>query len=254
MDDHVRQVTAVFDAVAADYDQHVPFFTAFAQQLDIRPGERVLDIDCGRGAVSAAARQHGATAVALDLSLLPCCAYALSPRLHRRPRLGVRDASFDVAIGAFSIHLLPDPVDGLREAARIVVPGGRVTLVYGGRFSSPKWDFFFDVLRRYSQRATRPPTLPPVTPIPNPTAAFTTAGLANINVTEATIELPVANPHAFLRSEQAHGFRSFFDIHHDDVRRELEQELLAHLEDLHRAGGIVLRRTCLVVTGTRSRA
>ena len=148
MDDHVRQVNALFDEVAPAYDQHVPFFTAFAQQLDIRPGERVLDIGCGRGAVSEAARERGATAVAVDLSvgMLRWCPFPRACMDARR--LAVRDASFDVAIGAFSIHLLPDPVDGLREAARVVVPGGRVIMLYGGRVVSPEWDFFFKVLGR----------------------------------------------------------------------------------------------------------
>ena len=55
--DPVARVRAIFDTVADDYDQSgVPFFAPAAQglvdALDPQPGERGLDIGCGRGAVT----------------------------------------------------------------------------------------------------------------------------------------------------------------------------------------------------------
>ena len=55
--DPVARVRATFDAVADDYDQSgVPFFVPTAQglvdALAPLPGERALDLGCGRGAVT----------------------------------------------------------------------------------------------------------------------------------------------------------------------------------------------------------
>ena len=55
--DPVARVRAIFDTVADDYDQSgVPFFAprrrASSTPSTPQPGERVLDIGCGRGAVT----------------------------------------------------------------------------------------------------------------------------------------------------------------------------------------------------------
>ncbi len=57
MNEQVAKVTAVFDMVADDYDQSgVSFFQPIADRLaaalDVRPGERAVDVGCGRGAVT----------------------------------------------------------------------------------------------------------------------------------------------------------------------------------------------------------
>ena len=44
---HVERVGALFDLVAEEYDQHVPFFTAYAQRfvpwLEVSPSDLFLD-------------------------------------------------------------------------------------------------------------------------------------------------------------------------------------------------------------------
>jgi SAM-dependent methyltransferase len=250
---HVAQVAALFERVASDYDQHVPFFTAFAERLvvwtDVRANERVLDVGTGRGAVAEAARSRGATVIGVDIAA-EMLRHGRGPRVRADARtLPVRDGAFDVAIGAFSIHLLPDPIAGLREAARTVRFGGRVVLAHGGRFASADWDFWFATLLRYADRGTLAPTLPAPTPIPDSVAAFHDAGLADVRVTEEEIAIPVRDPEAFLQGEQAHGARSLFDRFGPDVRQEVEHALLAGLEAMHRRGGIVLRRASFFVEG-----
>ena len=255
-DAHVAKVSALFESVAADYDQHVPFFTAYAQELvgwaAIGGGERLLDIGTGRGAVAEAARAAGASVVGVDIAEA-MLRMATGRRVRADARmLPVRPGSFDVAVGAFSIHLLPDPVAGLREAARAVHTGGRMVLAYGAGFASSDWDFWFEVLERHADRGTRPPTLPAPTPIPDPTAAFHDAGLTDVRKEEVKVAVPVADPRDFLLGEHAHGARSLFDRFEPDVRAEVEAELLAHLETMHRNGGIVLHRASWFVEGRTS--
>ena len=54
-------VLRLFDELAGEYDQHIPFFATFGRDLvtwcDLRPGQRVLDIAAGRGAVTGPAAQ-----------------------------------------------------------------------------------------------------------------------------------------------------------------------------------------------------
>jgi len=49
-------VRRLFDELASEYDQHVPFFGAFGCGLvtwgGLQPGQRVLDIAAGRGALA----------------------------------------------------------------------------------------------------------------------------------------------------------------------------------------------------------
>ena len=57
MSEQVRRVAALFDSLAADYDQSgVAFFQPIAEQLValmvVRSGEQALDIGCGRGAAT----------------------------------------------------------------------------------------------------------------------------------------------------------------------------------------------------------
>ena len=54
-------VRRLFDELAGEYDQHVPFFATFGRDLatwiGLGPGQRVLDIAAGRGAVAGPAAQ-----------------------------------------------------------------------------------------------------------------------------------------------------------------------------------------------------
>lgn len=253
-DSHVDRVAALFDRVASDYDQHVPFFTAFARRLvewtHVKAGQRVLDIGTGRGAVATAARAAGASVVAVDIAA-EMLRLVDGDRLRADARsLPIRSAAFDAAIGAFSIHLLPDPVQGLKEAARSVRPGGRVVLAHGGRFTSADWDFWFETLARYAHRGTLESSLPAPTPISDHEGTFRALGLLEVRSVEAEIEVTVPDGETFLRGEYAHGARSFFDRLDQEARQELEAELLAGLHAMQQSGGIVLRRASWFTEGT----
>ncbi len=89
-------------------------------------GRRVLDLGCGLGGYTEALREHGARVVAADLSL---------PVLARLPRAWPRvcadalalpfaDGAFDLVFCASLIEHVPDGAALLREAWRVVRPGG----------------------------------------------------------------------------------------------------------------------------------
>jgi ubiquinone/menaquinone biosynthesis C-methylase UbiE len=132
----------VWDEAAADYEAFAePFTRQFAEaalQLagGVRPGERVLDVAAGTGALTLSVARDGAQVLATDFS--PGMVALLSQRLvtaglgHQASAqvmdgqaLTLADASFDAAFSIFGIMLFPDWERGLAELARVVRPGGR---------------------------------------------------------------------------------------------------------------------------------
>lgn len=127
-----------FDGAAESYNRFMgryskPLAVPFAEFAGVRRGHRVLDVGCGPGALtSELVRRVGEDAVsAVD----PAAPYieavrALHPGVHvavaSAERLPFPDADFDGSLAQLVVHFMRDPVDGLREMARVTRPGGVV--------------------------------------------------------------------------------------------------------------------------------
>ena len=125
--------------VAADaYDRFMgryssPLAAPFADFARVRAGQRVLDVGCGPGQLTAElVRRLGVDAVgAVD----PSEQFVAAVR-ERHPDVDVRQApaedlpfgddEFDAALAQLVVHFMADPVAGLREMARVTRTGGVV--------------------------------------------------------------------------------------------------------------------------------
>lgn len=105
----------------------------FVAWLDCGDGLRWLDVGCGTGALTAAvaARCRPRLVVGVDRSAgfvtaaraaLPSASFAVADGLS----LPVRPAECDVAVSGLVLNFLPAPGAAVAEAARAVLPGGRV--------------------------------------------------------------------------------------------------------------------------------
>jgi ubiquinone/menaquinone biosynthesis C-methylase UbiE len=161
--DPVARVRAIFEAVADDYDQSgVPFFVPTAEglvdTLHPAPGERALDIGCGRGAVAillARAVLPSGTLDAIDVS--PAMVEHTKALLRGEgldARVQVMDAtdpqlppaSFDLVASSLVLFFLPDPPAALARWVTLLAPGGRIGLTTFGD-EHPVWTQLDDLFR-----------------------------------------------------------------------------------------------------------
>lgn len=135
----------VFSAASHSYDEVIKFFEPFGRALvaaaEVTPGERVLDVACGRGAslrpALAAVGAEG-TVLGVDLAVgmvewlgndLAYDQITNASVVHGDAEaLDVADASFDAALGGFMIFFAPEPERVLAALHRVLRPGGRVAL------------------------------------------------------------------------------------------------------------------------------
>ena len=152
----IARVTRLFDALAPVYDRSgVEFFGPMAQRLvellAPRPGERALDIGCGRGAASIPlARAVGPTGAVTAADIVPAMVEAVSDDalalgLHNLSTI-VMDAAapavprqtYDLVAAAAVLFLLPDPPEALARWLRLLKPGGRIGVTTFGE-QDPTW-------------------------------------------------------------------------------------------------------------------
>jgi SAM-dependent methyltransferase len=145
-----------FDVSADAYGRFMgrysePLADLFADYAGVARGQRVLDVGCGPGALTARlVSRLGAEAVA---AVDPSESFVAATRA-RCPDVDVRsgtaeglpfsDAGFDVALAQLVVHFMSDPVAGLREMARVSKPGGVVAACVwdqagGGSPLAPFW-------------------------------------------------------------------------------------------------------------------
>jgi SAM-dependent methyltransferase len=127
-----------FDVAADAYDQFMGRYSRLlspqlADLARVSPGQRVIDVGCGPGALTAVLveRLSPANVSAVDPSEpFVAAAQARHPgvdvRLASAEQLPFADRTFDAAIAQLVVHFMSDPVAGLREMARVTRPDGAV--------------------------------------------------------------------------------------------------------------------------------
>jgi SAM-dependent methyltransferase len=128
--------------VFLDPVRHLEIGSAFPR-LRIQPGERVLDLGCGRGYWAGRAARAGAEVVAYDVKREGVERAALRyPRVRfvhgTAEETGLEDESFDVVLLLSVLEHTTEPERVLAEVARVLRPGGRLALTTD-MFDDERW-------------------------------------------------------------------------------------------------------------------
>jgi ubiquinone/menaquinone biosynthesis C-methylase UbiE len=152
----IRSPAEVYDEffVPALFAQWGPVISAVAR---LKPGDRVLDVACGTGALTLAAAervgQHGSI-VGLDASPEMLAVARRKPtRIEwvegTAEALPLPDQSFDAVVSQFGFMFFQDRAAALREMMRVLRPAGRLAVaVCGAVEDSPGYSAFAELLDR----------------------------------------------------------------------------------------------------------
>ena len=195
----MTDASTAWDRVAAAYATspiHAagPDLAWLVEALEPAPGDRVLDLGCGAGHAGFAVATTGAAVMAVDASARMLeTALALAQDRGLKGYEAVRadvgslpfpDGSFDGVVSRYSAHHWPDVVGALREAARVLRPGGRVVVIDTIAPDEPALDTLVNALE-----LLRDPTHGRNLRLDEWRAAFTGAGLEVVGERTWPIEL-----------------------------------------------------------------
>jgi demethylmenaquinone methyltransferase / 2-methoxy-6-polyprenyl-1,4-benzoquinol methylase len=150
-----RAARELFAPLAPTYDRYArllsfgqdPRWRSFlVSRIEAGPGDTVLDVACGTGAVALElARRHGCRVVGIDQS--PEMLAEAQPRVEaaglggrvelregRAEDLPFDDEVFDGLTFTYLLRYVDDPAAAMRELARVVRPGGKIAML---EFSVP---------------------------------------------------------------------------------------------------------------------
>lgn len=232
---------------------------AVIERLDPKPGERLLDVACGTGAVAERAAAIGADVVGVDIA--PALIEQARQRAAERglgieylvgdaEALGLDSQSFDLVASTCGVMFAPDHEAVARELARVTKPGGRIALACWTPESGLAQ--LFAVMR-------------PFQPAPP-------AGVGNQfdwgrkdyvrDLLDQDFELEFVHGDSVLEADSGESVWQLFSNEYgptkslaDSLDEEQREELHRAFVDLHEAsrrnGGIAFSRTYLLTLGTR---
>ena len=238
-----------FDRLAPIYDQAVPFFAETARRLvewaGVTPGQRVLDLGSGRGAVSIALVE--ASGIEVEIVAGDVSEQMLSRlRALRLPRVDVKyidataidepDNSFDLVFCAFVLHFLAGRAQALSEVARVLRAGGVLAMsVPGPGMQEGWWAKYNSVVDQFRSMANLGDRA--VVPGGSWDELAAAAGLRVVQRETVPISLPLTGPGQHWEWLLAHSHRSLYDALDEAGRENFSETVLRSLHEEHPSAG-----------------
>lgn len=265
-------ITRSFDLASDTYDEaNGDFFNPVGDRLvqlaGLRPGDRVLDLGCGRGAVLFAALSAvGPDGYVAGVDLSPAmvrqtAAQAaragvrnVSVRVDDAEDLGFPDHSFEAVLSSLALMLTPDPAAALAEAHRVLTPGGCFGLTVFGPAQQPEWRRAARALREFAEPG--PDLAADVLPSFNALAeeadaALRAAGFTEVRTVEEVTTVEYADADGWWRSLCSDGNRALVEAIPQERREEARKAAYALLEPLAEQGRLVRRTPVRYTTARR---
>jgi ubiquinone/menaquinone biosynthesis C-methylase UbiE len=139
-----KSLTRFYDPVVAATTRERTFKARLLEQLDPRPGRRILDLACGTGTLARDIHDRGATVVGVDGDPeMLARARAKAPGVQfdeaLAQELPYEDGSFDAVVTSLFLHHLTHDLKqaALDEVARVLRPGGELHVADWGPPGDP---------------------------------------------------------------------------------------------------------------------
>lgn len=252
-----KTIEEIFDGAAARYDRAGPSLfqqsgARLIELLAIKPGERVLDVATGIGAVLVPAAQRvgsNGRVVGIEISR------AMLEEAERAARaagcsnlelckmdaeqLEFPENSFDAVACGFALFLFPSKDAAPREMHRVCKPGGRVGLtVWGKDPFDPAWKMFAEQVRAYGVEVRMPHKVA-YTP-EEIQALLSAAGFVEIDARVETMDAIYSSEEDWWAFQFTAGTRAALLRMSGETRAQFKEEYLAKLRPLFRADGLHL--------------
>ena len=270
-DDRKQRVAALFSLISDGYDQGgVEFFSTFGAALvafaDLRPGERVLDVGSGRGAVTfPAAEAVGESGHVEAIDIAPGMVDRLRADVASRgvgnvdirvgdaEAPGVEEGSFDAVLASLVLFFLPNlssALDAYRVALR---PGGRLAFTTFGE-TSAAWTGIEQRIASFlpdghplKEQAGRPQT----GPLASEGAirdVLGEAGYADVVVEERAYPVRYGTGQDFVRWSHTTGLRAIWDAIPEDRKEQARSEVAATADAVRGDEGELVEPVRIVLT------
>ena len=251
-------IAGVFDRAAETYDAvGVDFFGRIAGyllgDLALQPGERVLDIGTGRGAVLLpAAAAVGATGHVTGIDLAAGMVSATQADINNNgianADVRIDDAqeptldpsSYDVITASLVLFFLPDPPAALRRYRNALRPGGRIGFTtFAG--DDPRWSWMEEGRKRFMGEAGQPP--PGAKHFANDetiTSLVTSAGFVDVVHHRYVFDVRFDNVDQWWRWTWSQGMRVVWEKLDDDAMATVRTYIDEHLKTIANPDGSII--------------
>jgi ubiquinone/menaquinone biosynthesis C-methylase UbiE len=236
--DLFHRVADTYDAVGVDFFE--PVAAGLVAELAPQPGERALDVGCGRGAaLFPLAEAVGPSGRVTGVDVAPGMvertrADVATAGLERfvevvlgdAGALDVPAASYDLVASSLVLFFLGDPLAALRSWHPALVDGGRIGVSTFGPFTE-EWNEVERALRSHlppEQLDARTNTGGPFSSDQAMEALLAEAGFTDLRTATATVEVRFDDEDAWYRWSMSHGQRQMWEAipadRYDHVRAQ----------------------------------
>jgi O-methyltransferase/aklanonic acid methyltransferase len=255
------QVAQQFSRAAPLYDSagcFVHFGRRLVETVGVEPGQRVLDVASGRGAVLfPAAERVGPSGHAEGIDLAEGMVAAVNADAERRglaarvrlmdaEHLDYPDASFDRVLCGFGIMFPPDQLRVLRECQRVLRSGGRIGLSTWQRTDLQDLQAVFAEMR-----LGYPPGPGWITDPDVLAGLLRQAGFADIQVVADTHTFLRPSPDVYWQDALGSAVRRSIDTLDAEQTIRVRAALAERLKRYRQADGYHVPATALIATASR---